>query len=276
MLKWILLMALVPCPALCSGQALPSADEIMARVAANQDRAVKQRAEYVYEQRIRVISRKTNGRLMRDETTDYLVTPTPDRTKKGLKQVVGRAWVKKHYVEFSKEPGPGSDSLDGNLVDDLRDDLANEHSKDGLARDLFPLTTDQQKDYRFELEGEKTIEGRCAYGIRFVPRDKHDIAWAGEALIDCHDYQPVRVYTKLARKLPILVRAVLGTSLPGIGFDVEYKRFGEGVWFPVSFGTEFRLRVIFFIKRDISISLRNSGFEHVHVKSKVLEFKQVR
>jgi len=276
MLKWILLMALVPCPALCSGQALPSADEIMARVAANQDRAVKQRAEYVYEQRIRVISRKTNGRLMRDETTDYLVTPTPDRTKKELKQVVGRAWVKKHYVEFSKEPGPGSDSLDGNLVDDLRDDVANEHSKDGLARDLFPLTTDQQKDYRFELEGEKTIEGRCAYGIRFVPRDKHDIAWAGEALIDCHDYQPVRVYTKLARKLPILVRAVLGTSLPGIGFDVEYKRFGEGVWFPVSFGTEFRLRVIFFIKRDILISLRNSGFEHTHVKSKVLEFKQVR
>ena len=276
MLKWILLMALVPCPAFCSGQALPSADAIMARVAANQDRAVKQRAEYVYEQRIRVISRKTNGRLMRDETTDYLVTPTPDRTKKELKQVVGRAWVKKHYIEFSKEPGPGSDSLDGNLVDDLRDDLANEHSKDGLARDLFPLTTDQQKDYRFELEGEKTIEGRCAYGIRFVPRDKHDIAWAGEALIDCHDYQPVRVYTKLARKLPIFVRAVLGTSLPGIGFDVEYKRFGEGVWFPVSFGTEFRLRAIFFIKRDISISLRNSGFEHTHVKSKVLDYQPER
>ena len=42
------------------------------------------------------------------------------------------------------------------------------------------------------------------------------------------------------------------------------------------FGTEFRLRVLFFLKRNISISLRNSGFEHVHVKSKVLDYKPVR
>jgi hypothetical protein len=276
MLKWILLLALVPCPVISAGQSPPSADEIMSRVAANQDRAVKQRAEYVYRQQIRIISRKTNGRLMRDETTDYLVTPTPDGTKKELKQVVGRAWVKKHYVEFNKDTWPHTHSLDGDLAEGLRDDLANEHSKDGLARDLFPLTTDQQKNYKFELEGEKTIEGRRAWRIQFTPRDRHDIAWAGEALIDCRDYQPVRVYTKLSRKLPLFVRAVLGTSLPGVGFDVEYRRFGEGVWFPVSFGTEFRLRVIFFIKRNISISLKNSGFEHVHVKSKVLDYKPVQ
>jgi hypothetical protein len=69
---------------------------------------------------------------------------------------------------------------------------------------------------------------------------------------------------------------VLGTSLPGIGFDVEYQHFAEGVWFPVSFGTEFRLRVVFLIKRDIAISLRNSGFEHVHVKSEVLDYKPLR
>jgi hypothetical protein len=276
MLKWILLLALVPCPAISAGQSPPSENEIMSRVAANQDRAVKQRAEYVYRQQIRVISRKTNGRLMRDETTDYLVTPTPDGTKKELKQVVGRAWSKGHYTEITKDTGCHACGLDWSLVDGLRDGVANEHSKDGLARDLFPLTTDQQKNYRFELEGEKTTEGRRAWRIRFVPRDRHDIAWAGEALIDCRDYQPLRVHTKLLRKLPLFVRAVLGTSLPGIGFDVEYQRFGDGVWFPVSFGTEFRLRAIFFIKRDISISLKNSGFEHVHVKSKVLDYKLLR
>jgi hypothetical protein len=276
MLKWILLLALVPCPAISAGQSPPSANEIMSRVASNQDRAVKQRAGYVYWQQIRVISRKTNGRLMRDETTDYLVTPTPDGTKKELKRVVGRAWSKGHYIEITKDTGCHACGLDRSLVDGLRDGLANERSKDGLARDLFPLTTDQQKNYRFELEGEKSIEERRAWRIRFVPRDRHDIAWAGEALIDCRDYQPLRVYTKLSRKLPLFVRAVLGTSLPGIGFDVEYKPFGEGVWFPVSFGTEFRLRVIFFVKRNISISLKNSGFEHVHVKSKVLDYKLVR
>jgi hypothetical protein len=281
MLRWILLLALVPCPALCGGQAQLSADEIMARVAANQDRAVKQRAEYVYQQRIRVISHKSNGKLMRDETTYYQVTPTPDGTKKELKQVVGKAWVKKQYVEFDKEPGPEPDGLDGDLVHDLRDDLANEKSKDGLAGDLFPLTSDQQKGYQFVLEGEESINGRCAYRIQFVPRDKDvwkgdNPPWRGEALIDAQDFQPVRVYTKLAHKLPLFVRTVLGTNLPGIGFDVEYQRFGEGVWFPVSFGTEFRLRVIFFIKRNIAISLKNSAFEHVHVKSKVLDFAPVQ
>ena len=277
----ILLLALVSCPALCRGQAQPSADEIMARVAANQDRAVKQRAEYVYQQRIRVISHKSNGKLMRDETTYYQVTPTPDGTKKELKQVVGQAWVKNHYVEFDKEPGPDPDGLDGDLVHDLRDDLANEKSRDGLSGDLFPLTTDQQKGYQFVLEGEETLNGRCAYRIQFVPRDKDvwkgdNPPWRGEALIDAQDFQPVRVYTKLAHKLPLFVRTVLGTNLPGIGFDVEYQRFGDGVWFPVSFGTEFRLRVIFFIKRNIAISLKNSAFEHVHVKSKMLDYAPVR
>lgn len=281
MLRSMLVLALVACPAISAGQSHLSAGEIMARVAANQNRAVKQRSEYIYRQRIRVISRKTNGRVMRDETTDYLVTPTPDGTKKELKQVAGWAWVKKHYIQFSKEPGPDSGSLDGTLVDSLRDSLANEHSKNGLARDLFPLTREEQKGYRFELEGQETIGGRRVYRVRFVPRDKHawkedNPPWAGEALIDSREYQPLRVDTKLARKLPLFVRTVLGTSLPGIGFDVEYQHFGEGVWFPVSFGTEFRLRAVFFIKRDISISLRNSGFEHVHVKSKLLKYKPVR
>ncbi len=281
MLRWILLLALMPYPALTMGPSQPSADRIMARVAANQDRAAKQRAEYVYQQQIRVISHKSNGKMMRDETTDYQVTPTPDGTKKELKQVVGRAWVKDHYVEFNKDTWPHTHSLDGDLAEDLRDDLANEKSKDGLAGDLFPLTSEQQKGYRFDLEGEETINGRRAYRIRFVPSDKHsweddNPPWAGEALIDAQDFQPVRVYTKLAHKLPLFVRTVLGTDLPGIGFDVEYQRFGDGVWFPISFGTEFRLRVIFFIKRDISISLRNSAFEHVHVKSKVLDYKPVQ
>jgi hypothetical protein len=276
MLRLILLLAFIPCSAPSPGQSQPSADEIMARVAANQDRAVKQRAEYIYQQRIRIISRKTNGRLMRDETTDYLATPTPDGTKKELKQLAGRAWVKGHYLDFNKEPGPNPDSLDGDLVHDLRHDLANDQSRDGLARDLFPLTSEEQKKYSFKLDGQEMREGRRIYRIHFIPSDKEDIAWAGEALIDADDFQPVRVYTKLSRKLPLFVRTVLGTSLPGVGFDVEYQRFSDGVWFPVSFGTEFRLRAVFFIKRDISISLKNSGFEHVHVKSKVLDYKAVQ
>jgi len=110
---------------------------------------------------------------------------------------------------------------------------------------------------------------RSVYHLGFGPKDQKDIDWAGEAFIDALDFQPVRVFTKLSRRIPFMVRTLFGTDVPGIGFDVHYQRQADGVWFPISFGTEFRLHVLFFLNRDISISLENSAFEHTHVKSKI-------
>jgi len=271
-LFWVLLLA--PLGTLASGDqhSLP-VNEIMARVAANQDQAQQARAEYVYHQHIHVATLRTNGKLAREETADYSVTPTPDGTKKELKHIDGRYWHKGEYLEFQGEPVPESDSLDGNLVHDFRDDLSNDKSKDGLASDLFPLTSEQQKRYVFELAGEDTVQGRKVYRVRFRPADKDELTWAGEALIDATEFEPVRVYTKLSRKIPLVFRTLLGTDLPGLGFNVEYKRFDEGVWFPVSFGTEFRLRVVFFINRDITVSLQNSAFQRTKVQSKIVDYQ---
>lgn len=272
-----LLFAAFPAPAArCTLDDLsPSAQEIMARVATNQARAQQQRGEYIYRQRIHVVTRRTNGKLMREETTDYLVTPAPTGTKKELKTITGRYWHKGSYIEFHGEPVPEQDSLDGDLIHDLRDDLMNDQSKDGLGRDFFPLTAEQQRKYRFELAGEGTTRGRKAYRIRFIPGNKEDLTWAGEALIDKEELQPLTVFTRLSRKIPLIVRTVLGTDLPGIGFNVEYNRFGDDVWFPVSFGTEFRLRAVFFINRDIIISLENSDFKHAKAESRILDYKPV-
>ena len=107
------------------------------------------------------------------------------------------------------------------------------------------------------------------YHIGFRPKDKDDITWAGEAYIDAAEFQPVRVFTKLSRRIPFMVRTMLGTDVPGIGFNVVYKRQEDGVWFPVTFGTEFRIRAVFFINRNISLALENSAFERTHVESKV-------
>jgi hypothetical protein len=246
-----------------------SAEQIMARVAANQDRSEALRKEYVYKQRIHVVSRKTDGKLMREETAEYDAVPTPTATNKELKKLAGRYWRKKRYLDYTGEPAPDADSLDGDLVHDLRTDLANDGSKDGLGRDLFPLTSEEQKKYKFRLLGETTSEGRAAYRIAFTPAAKDEVAWAGEALIDAAEFQPITVYTKLARRIPLVVRAVFGTDLPGIGFSVRYARQPDGAWFPISFGTEFRLRAIFFINRDLSVSLQNTGFERTHVESKM-------
>jgi len=246
-----------------------TADVIMARVAANQDRSEELRKQYIYRQHTHIVTHKPKGRLLREETADYDVVPTPDGTQKELKLLTGRYWNKRKYEAFQGEPVPEADSLDGGLIHNFRDDLSNEKSKDGLSKDLFPLTTEGQKDYDFTLLGQGMQEGRSVYHIGFQPKDKNDITWAGEAYIDAAEFQPVRVFTKLSRRIPFGVRTFLGTDLPGVGFNVVYKRQEDGVWFPATFGTEFRLHVLFFLNRDVSVSLENSGFQHTHVESQI-------
>jgi hypothetical protein len=247
-----------------------TADQIMQRVAANQDKADELRRQYVYKQHIHVASRKTNGKLMQEETADYDVFPAPQGSSKKLINLLGKFWTDKQYQTYTSELVPDDDSIDGSLVSDFRSDLADEkRSKDGLAANLFPLTSKEQVKYRFTLLADQTMNGRRVYRVRFDPKDKSDIDWSGEAFIDKEDFQPAMIFTKLSRKIPFMIRTALGTDLPGVGFSVTYKRQPDGVWFPATFGTEFRLRVLFFINRDISVSLLNTDFEHTHVDSTV-------
>src|SRR5271165_727278 len=78
-----------------------TAAAIMARVAANQDSSESLRKEYVYIQHTHVVTHKPKGgRLQREETADYDVTPTPDGTEKKLKRITGRYWQKGKYETF--------------------------------------------------------------------------------------------------------------------------------------------------------------------------------
>ncbi len=268
------------------------ADDIMARVAANQDRSEALRKEYVYKQHIHIVTHKPS-RMVREETADYDVVPLPDGTQKQLKLLTGRYWNKGKYVDFQGEPVPGAStgastdvdlihylrnyepvpgaSTDAELIHYLRNYLSNNKSKDGLARALVPLTSQELKNYEFKLLGQEVEARRNVYHIAFTPKDKdkEELTWAGEAFIDVADFQPVRVFTRMSQRIPLVVRT-MWFDLPGLGFNVVYKRLEDGVWFPSSFGTEFRMHVgpLFFINRDISISLKNSGFEHTHVETK--------
>ena len=246
-----------------------AAGTIMARVAENQDRAVQLRSQYIYQQHIHIATRRKNGKLVRQEVVDYLITPTPTGIEKQVQKMDGKYFEKGKYLEFHEEPAPKRDGFDGDLIHDLREDLLNEKSKDGMAVDLFPFTANEQKKYQFELLGEQVVDGRKTYRLRFRPADKNDISWAGEALIDAEEFQPVSVFTKLSRKIPMAIRTMLGTDLPGVGFSVRYQRFDKDIWFPVSFGTEFRLHILFFLNRDIAIASSSSGFRRVNVESSI-------
>jgi len=227
--------------------------------------------------------------VVREETADYDVVPLPDGTQKQLKLLTGRYWNKGKYVDFQGDPVPGASTdadllhylrdyepvpganSDAHLIHYLRNYLSNDKSKDGLARTLFPLTSSEQKNYEFKLLGQEVEARRNVYHIAFTPKDndKEELTWAGEAFIDAAEFQPVRVFTRMSQRIPLVVRT-MWFDLPGLGFNVVYKRLEDGVWFPSSFGTEFRMHVgpLFFINRDISISLKNSGFEHTHVETK--------
>ena len=146
-----------------------TADTIMARVATNQDSSEKLRSQYIYQQHIQIITRKNNGKVLREETADYHVVPKPDHTERTLEQLTGRYWHKGKYEDISGEPVPEPDSTDGELIHEFREDLTNDKSKDGLAKDLFPLHQRRTKNYKFRLLGSGTIRRPPVLPHRFHP-----------------------------------------------------------------------------------------------------------
>ncbi len=262
----LLLVCLMAAGARCQ-QAL-TADQIMARVAGNQDQTVQARSRYVYKQHIHSTSHLTNGKLMREEFQDFDVFPGPQGMERKLRSVNGTYRDKGKLVQFQGEPVPHQ-GIDADLTHDIFGENDESTGKEGYLSNLFPLTTKKQQDYRFKLLGEEAIHGRTAYRIGFEPKDQDEPDWSGEAFIDKEEFQPVHVFTKLSRKLPFFARSVLGVNLPGIGFNVQYTRREAGVWFPETFGTEFELHLFHVMKRRIAISLKNSDFEKTHAETKI-------
>ena len=275
----------------------PSADVIMAHVAANQDASEAERAHFVYVQHARVTSRK--GSTVRcEEVTDTRITPTATGFHQQLLKLDGRLLHKHKYLTYTQLPSTkdtgkaevdadkddlsitldNDDTTDRDLVENMRNNLTNGKSKDGINAGLFPLTSKTQTDYQFHLIGREKQNGRDVFHIVFQPKDKDDFSWKGDAFIDTTAYQPVLVRTTMSRKIPFAVRTLLGTSLPGLGFTVIYAPQPgpqpNAVWFPVSFGTEFKMHILFFFNREIIISAENRNFEQTHVKSTIVPAAQ--
>jgi len=180
----------------------------------------------------------------------------------------------KKASEDSQDPVAEIDSdgvLDRDLVENMRQGLLNDKSKDGIDSGLFPLTSKAQADYVFQLLGRERMNGHDVYHIVFRPKDKSDFAWKGDAYVDQTSFEPVLVTTGLSRKIPFAVRTLLGINLPGLGFTIVYAPQPDGVWFPSTFSTEFKIRVLFFFHREILLDAQNREFEKTHVDAKVLD-----
>ena len=258
-----------------TAQAAPTAAEIMARVAANQDRAEQLRSRYVYRQTTAIRVRDTHNQLTREEISNFEIFPTAEGAGRKEVSFAGKYREGKTLLPYAKSGQPSGDGFrneaDASIAHSLRDDLtANKNGKDGISPKLFPLTSHEQPYYTFELKGEETVKGIPVYRVAFVPKkgeESPDTPWAGQALISRDDFEPVQVSTKLGQRIPFLVRTALGTNLRGLGFTVTYSKFEDGVWFPVSYGTEFDFQVVFVYSRKIAVSLTNTDFKRTSAES---------
>ena len=310
---WLLFFLSAGSFAQTSGSALGAptqrtADDIMARVAVNQDRAEAARSQFVYVQHARLQSRKGET-VMCEEITDSRVVPSSKGQTQTLLALSGHVRDGKRMIHYTAMPVAGSaehgggskkqddggdkdgitvgdketilDSDAGNtpvavsdtdidLVENMRGHFTSDkNSKDGVRAGLFPLTTAQQKDMVFDWKGREMKNGRDTYHVVFRPKDKADYGWKGDAWIDATAFEPVVVRTALSRSLPLGVRALLGTNVPGLGFTAVYAPQAGDVWFPASFGTEFKIKLLFLFHRQVVVSVENRSFERTHVNATV-------
>jgi hypothetical protein len=242
---------------------------------------------YVYVQHARMTSGK--GRtVLCEELTDYRITPSSEGSHDELLKLDGRIRVKGKYISYhslekdEKKSGAANDNdavsveiggeyADRDIVENLRKNLMHDQSKDGINAHLFPLTSKEQSRYTFRMVGRERPNGRDVVHIAFRPKDKSDFGWMGDAYIDETAYQPVLVTTGMARKVPFAVRTLLGTNVPGLGFTVVYAPQPDGVWFPVSFSSEFKIHVLYFFNRQIVLIAENREFEKTHGTATILD-----
>ncbi|HEX4277350.1 MAG TPA: hypothetical protein VHZ74_18465 [Bryobacteraceae bacterium] len=243
------------------------ATEIMRRVAENVDRATAARAAWVYDQQVFIRLKRANGKLAREESRQYTVAPTGKGAKRKLVKVEGKIQQGTHVVNYSEAGFRQKDSdIDGAFTDSLARDLLWRRDSLGGMMYWFPLESKNLAKYKFKYEGEERYRDYDVFRISFHSLEDE---WAGEALIERNEYQPVLVTSAWLGKVPAAVTIALGTNVRQIGAKITYKRFDKDVWFPVEVGGEMKLRVLFLYARTIAFSASNKNFQKADVRSSV-------
>ncbi len=247
-----------------------SADDIMCRVAENQERADAARAAYVYDMNILVRLKRANGKLAREETRDFVVAPGPKGASRKLVKVEGKILEGKKETTYSQAGYRTKEmDIDGALTNSFARELLWKKDRSGPMVSWFPLTHHAMKHYTFNLEGEEKYRGYDVYKVSFAGDEDDDECWKGEALIEKNEFQPVLVTSAWSCKIPVAVKLLLGTNVEHIGAKITYERFDRGVWFPVNCGGELKLRVLFMYARTIAFSARNAGFRKADVNTSI-------
>ncbi len=256
----------------------PDLDALMARVAANIEKTVPARRHYVYTQKIHARVLRSNSKVAREERREYLITPREDTTERKLVHLSGRYQKKGKELTYDSPAHTEQDKgFDAELLEEMVEDVVDdENSRHGIDLDHFPVRTKDLEYYQFTRHEERVVEGRRVVRVGFAPKAKSwDHLWAGETLVDLEDEFPLQIQTKMNRKLPFAVRALLGTDVSQLGFSVTFTRLEKDVWFPRSYGTEFRLKLLFGFNRVVALSMETGEFRKAGAQS-TLTYSEVK
>jgi hypothetical protein len=251
-----------------------TADEIMARVAENQDKAQAARTSWVYDMKVLVRLLRSPGKVAQEETRRYTVAPGETGAERKLVSTTGRIVEGKREIRYT-EPGfhhKGVD-IDADITKSFADDVMWSKGTNAPMVDLFPLTRQHQRHYTFRLLGEEKYKDYDVYRVAYISRagdwEHDDDCWQGEALIERNEFQPVLVNSHWECKVPRAVTILLGTNVTQLGAKITWQRVAPDVWFPVACGGELKLKALFLYSRTIAFTGTNSDFRRTDVQSTV-------
>ena len=244
----------------------PPVEVILGKIAESQEAGREARQRIVYSQLVHAKLLRTNGQLAREEKRTYTVTPTAKSFGRTLEKFEGWYERRGKMIPYG-EPDfhyKGMD-IDGELINDLINDwTGNQGSRDGVDRDLFPLTAAHQQKY--------TFRATAPFRLAFEPRRTdggQSSPWKGEITVDPETLHPRTMNSTFAYKIPMAVKIIFGISLRQLGYAVTYDKTIDDLWFPISAGTEFSLRVLFGYARTMTLSMKNYDFRRAAAESTV-------
>lgn len=248
----------------------PTAAEIMRRAAENMDRAQTERAVYVYDQNVFVRLKRANGKTAREESREYVVVPAEKGAKRKMVKLEGKVIEGKKEIPYSDPKFRVKKmDIDGDLTDSFAHDLL--WARHGRV-EWFPIRKKNLDRYAFTLNGTEKYREYDVWRVSYqeIKNDDGDPAcWAGEALIERSEFQPVLLTSSWECKIPLAVKTLLGINVSHIGAKITFRRFDNKVWFPVSCGGEMKLRVLFMYARTIAFSASAGNFRKADVQSSI-------
>ena len=214
-----------------AGQAPETAESIMERVAANQDRAERLRSSFVYRQKLLMSMRRANHKLAREERSEFTVTPGPNGIEKKLVHFSGRYRAPRQVSSTTIIRTMSTRTPISTATSSPTSPTISPMPRRATAsrQDLFPLTAEEQSKYTFQLAGRETRRGRDVYRIAFRPRPGVE-----DRLLERRSaHRRPRVPARTRLHAPGPRRAVLGQDRSRHQLEVprlqpRYDRFEEG------------------------------------------------